>query len=299
MQHPPHQPKPNWLRVKLPSGGNPIVEQQKRLHSHLTTVCEEARCPNMGECWNSGTATFMLMGDTCTRGCRFCSVKTAKYPPALDPGEPGKLADTVKGLKLKYVVLTTVDRDDLPDQGSGHISLCIDTIKKSVPGILVEALIPDFQGNPELIARVAHSSADVIGHNVECVRRLTQMVRDPRAGYDQSLDVLRQLKKIRPAVFTKSSLMLGFGETDDEVLASMADIRATGAEFCTLGQYLQPDRTKLAVTEYIHPDKFKWYEQKGLEMGFEYVASGPLVRSSYQAGEHYLQARLKQGSGRD
>jgi len=293
----PHQRKPSWLRVKLPSGGNPIIAQQKRLHTHLTTVCEEARCPNMGECWNAGTATFMLMGDTCTRGCRFCSVKTAKHPPALDKQEPENLARTIKALKLKYVVLTTVDRDDLEDQGAGHICRCIDIIKESVPDILVEALVPDFQGNPDLIGRIVNSRADVVGHNVECVRRLTAKVRDPRASYNQSLEVLRLFKSLKPSLYTKSSLMVGLGETDTEILASLSDIRRTGANFCTLGQYLQPDKTKLEVVEYIHPDKFKWYEKKGLEMGFEYVASGPMVRSSYQAGEHYLQAKLKKEKG--
>lgn len=286
------QPKPSWLRAKLPSGGNPIIFQQHRLHTRLTTVCEEARCPNMGECWNAGTATFMLMGDTCTRGCRFCSVKTAKHPPALDTSEPDQLAETVKALQLKYLVLTTVDRDDLEDQGATHICRCIDAIKAMVPDLLVEALVPDFRGEGKLISMVAESQADVIGHNVECVRRLTQIIRDPRAGYDQSLDVLRMLKGIRPSLYTKSSLMVGFGESDKEVLESLEDIRSTGAVFCTIGQYLQPDKTKLPVVEYIHPDKFKWYEEKGLEMGFEYVASGPLVRSSYRAGEHYIQARL-------
>lgn len=289
-----HQPsKPAWLRVKLPAGGNPIITQQKRLHTRLSTVCEEARCPNMGECWNSGTATFMLLGDTCTRGCRFCSVKTARRPPALDEREPDNLARTVKALGLTYVVLTTVDRDDLPDQGAGQIVRCIEAIKNAVPEILVEALIPDFRGDPALIATLAGSDADVIGHNVECVRRLTPIVRDPRAGYDQSLEVLRILKQNRPTLFTKSSLMVGFGETEEEVLDAMQDIRDTGAEFCTLGQYLQPDKTKLPVAAYIHPDTFKRYEEKGLAMGFEYVASGPLVRSSYRAGEHYLQSRLK------
>lgn len=293
MKNQPHQPKPDWLRVRLPVGGNPIITQQKKLHTRLSTVCEEARCPNIGECWNSGTATFMLMGDTCTRGCRFCSVNTAKHPPALDSSEPENLAKTIKALNLKYIVLTTVDRDDLPDQGAEHIRRCIQAIKTAVPGILVEALIPDFQGDAKLIDCVTRSDADVIGHNVECVRRLTNTVRDPRAGYDQSLDVLRKLKSSRPSLYTKSSLMVGFGETDDEVLETMRDIRSTGAEFCTLGQYLQPDKTKLAVNVYIHPDKFKWYEKKGLEMGFDYVASGPLVRSSYQAGEHYIQSRLR------
>jgi len=296
-QPPSVQPKPVWLRAKLPSAGNPIIYQQQRLHTNLSTVCEEARCPNMGECWNAGTATFMLMGDTCTRGCRFCSVKTARTPPALDPSEPEQLAETVKALNLKYVVLTTVDRDDLADQGASHIRHCINTIRASVPGILIEALIPDFRGEADLIQQVADSQADVIGHNVECVRRLTKRVRDPRAGYDQSLEVLRIIKQHRSAIFTKSSLMVGFGETDDEVLSALSDIRLTGAEFCTIGQYLQPDKTKLPVTTYIHPDKFNWYEEKGLEMGFDYVASGPLVRSSYRAGEHYLQSCLKHRSG--
>jgi lipoyl synthase len=287
----PLVPKPDWLKARMPSGANPVSQQRQRLKIHLTTVCEEARCPNLGTCWQSGTATFMLMGDTCTRACRFCAVKTARQPPPLDDQEPDRLVDTIAALALKYVVLTTVDRDDLPDQGAAHIKRCIEAIRSRLPSVLIEALIPDFRGSPALIREIAQSPADVIGHNIECVRRLTPRVRDHRAGYDQSLEVLRNLKTFRPDIDTKSSLMLGFGESEAEVLECLRDIRDTGADFLTLGQYLQPDRTKLPVTNYVHPDTFKRYEQAALAMGFEYAASGPLVRSSYQAGEHYIRAR--------
>jgi lipoyl synthase len=283
--------KPDWLKVRMPSGANPVSLQRQRLKIHLTTVCEEARCPNLGSCWQSGTATFMLMGDICTRACRFCAVKTARQPPPLDENEPDRLVETIAALALKYVVLTTVDRDDLPDQGASHIRRCIDAIRSRLPTVLIEALIPDFRGTPALIDSIAQSPAEVIGHNVECVRRLTPKVRDRRAGYDQSLAVLRHIKSVRPNVYTKSSLMLGFGESEAEILECLRDIRDTGAEFLTLGQYLQPDPTKLPVTHYVHPDTFKHYEQAALTMGFEYAASGPLVRSSYQAGEHYIRAR--------
>jgi len=283
--------KPPWLRAKLPAGNNPVAVQRQRSPFHLNTVCEEARCPNMGTCWNSGTATFMLMGDTCTRACRFCSVKTARQPAPLDEQEPEQLALTVESLSLKYVVLTTVDRDDLTDQGAGHICRCVEAVRLRLPQVLIEVLVPDFSGIPELIREVALSSADVIGHNLECVRWLTPKVRDRRAGYDQSLKVLKLIKSFRPGVYTKSSLMLGLGEEEGEVLATIQEIRDAGVDFLTLGQYLQPDRSKLPVVAYIHPDKFAWYEKQAMQMGFAYVASGPLVRSSFQAGEFYLQSR--------
>lgn len=285
--------KPDWLKVKIPSGQNFQKIQQHRIHGQLATVCEEANCPNLGDCWKSGTATFMLMGDTCTRGCRFCAVDTAQNPPPLDRLEPSKLADVVKDLKLEYVVLTTVDRDDLPDQGSSHIKECVETIQNANPGIIVEILIPDFQGQADLIGNVAQSGAQVIGHNLECTRSLTPKVRDHRASYDQSLNVLRILKQAAPDKYTKSSIMLGFGETETEILECMQDIKDTAADFLTLGQYLQPNKRKLPVIEYVHPDQFKWYEERGLEMGFKYVASGPLVRSSYKAGENFVQILLK------
>ncbi len=284
--------KPEWLRVKVPSGQNFTTIKNYSSKSHLATVCEEAKCANMGDCWKTGTATFMLMGNICTRACRFCSVKTAKTPPALDVNEPEKLAETLENLDLKYAVLTTVDRDDLPDQGAAHLINCIEKIKKTCPELLIELLIPDFQGNSELIKKVAFSGAHVIGHNLECTRKLTRKVRDVRASYDQSLFVLEKLKEFNPDLYTKSSLMVGFGETDDEIIEAMKDIRGVNADFLTIGQYLQPDKTKLPVTDYIHPDKFNWFEEKGLEIGFEYVASGPLVRSSYRAGEHFIHRKL-------
>jgi len=281
------------LKVKLPTG-----ENYRKIKSHsnqlgLATVCEEARCPNLGECWDTGTATFMLMGDTCTRGCRFCSVKTARLPPPLDTLEPEKLALTIKDLRLKYVVLTTVDRDDLEDQGAEHIRTCIESVFKAKPELIIEMLMPDFRGEPHLIDIVARSGAQVISHNVECVKRLSSKVRDPRAGYEQSLKVLRYLKQEHPNLYTKSSLMVGWDETEEEMLEAMQDIRDQGADFLTIGQYLQPNKFKLPVENYIHPDQFKIFEEKGLEMGFSYVASGPLVRSSYKAAEHYIHAMVK------
>ncbi|MBU3917283.1 lipoyl synthase [bacterium] len=284
--------KPEWLRVKVPSGQNFTKIKYYSSKSHLSTVCEEAKCPNMGDCWKSGTATFMLMGNVCTRACRFCSVKTAKNPPPLDSNEPDNLAETLKNMNLKYAVLTTVDRDDLVDQGAEHIKTCVDRIRENCPELMIELLIPDFQGKSELIKKVAFSGAQVIGHNLECTRKLTRKVRDVRAGYDQSLFVLEKLREMNPDIHTKSSLMLGFGETEDEVIEAMRDIRKVGTNFLTLGQYLQPDKTKLPVIDYIHPDRFKWFEEKGLEIGFEYVASGPLVRSSYRAAEHFLHRKL-------
>ncbi|MBU2515825.1 lipoyl synthase [bacterium] len=285
-------PKPDWLRVKLPSGDN--FRKIKSFHDQLgiKSVCKEANCPNRGECWNTGTASFMLMGDTCTRGCRFCAVKTSKNPPALDPSEPKKLAETLSNLNLNYVVLTTVDRDDLPDQGANHITRCIKEIKTRLPDLIIEALIPDFRGIPELLDIVSHSGAEVISHNIECTRTMTQKVRDPRAGYDQSLQVLHYIKSTYPELYTKSSLMLGFGEREDEILQTMQDLRDVNTDFLTLGQYLQPSRHKLPVEKYYHPDVFKQLGEKGRELGFEYVASGPLVRSSYKAAEHYLANKL-------
>ncbi len=284
--------KPPWLRAKLPSGDNFKAMQQHRLGADLATVCEEANCPNMGECWNSGTATFMLMGDTCTRSCRFCAVKTSRNPPPLDSQEPQRLSGALKDLNLKYIVLTTVDRDDLPDHGANHIAKCVAEIRTILPDVLVEMLIPDFQGKAELIAEVVQAGPQIIGHNLECVKSLTPKVRDPRASYDQSLAVLRITRQIEPSVHTKSSLMLGFGESDDEVLQAMRDLRDLETDFLTLGQYLQPSKNKLPVFEYVHPDKFKWFEQEGLKMGFAYVASGPLVRSSYLAAENFMRSKL-------
>ncbi|MGK0289269.1 MAG: lipoic acid synthetase [bacterium] len=285
--------KPSWLKVTIPRGENYQHLREQRKTLGLATVCEEAGCPNIGECWNSRTATFMMMGDTCTRGCRFCSVKTAKTPAPLDASEPQKLAQTVKGMGLKYVVLTTVDRDELEDQGSKHIRECVDVIQQANPELLIEALIPDFRGEEALIQEVVNSKAKVLAHNIECVLRLTETVRDPRAGYQQSLDVLDYMKKHTLDAYTKSSIMIGLGETEEEVLETMRDLRKVNVDFLTIGQYLQPNKKKLPVIEYVHPDQFKKYEELGLEMGFQYVASGPLVRSSYKAAEFYINKLIR------
>jgi lipoyl synthase len=285
--------KPDWLKVKVPQGErfNWIRERARTLNLH--TVCEEARCPNIGECWQGGTATFMLMGDTCTRGCRFCSVKTARHPAALDAEEPVHIAETVRAMALDYVVLTSVNRDDLPDQGAGHFAETIRRTQLASPDLLIEVLIPDFQGQPELIDRIIAARPAVIAHNVETVERLQSVVRDPRANFAQSLAVLDHVKRSGAGIRTKSSLMLGVGEREAEVLDAMRALRAIDVDFLTLGQYLQPDRRKLKVESFVHPEVFARLEQAGLEMGFGYVAAGPLVRSSYRAAEFYIARQLR------
>ena len=285
--------KPPWLKVPFPGGESYSWIKKRAANLNLSTVCEEANCPNIGECWNGGTATFMLMGDTCTRGCRFCSVKSAKNPGALDPEEPKKLAETVKNLALKYVVLTTVDRDDLPDQGASHIARCIRSTQRACPEMLIEMLMPDFQGNTELVQQVINARPAVLAHNLETVRSLTGKVRDSRAGYDQSLDVLRYLKQHCPEGYTKSSLMLGIGESRTETLQAMKDLRDVGVDFLTIGQYLQPSKQHLKVENFVHPDEFDDLALQGDKMGFEYVASGPLVRSSYKAAEFYIERKIR------
>ncbi len=285
--------KPPWLKVPFPGGERYSWIKKRAANLNLNTVCEEAKCPNIGECWNGGTATFMLMGDTCTRGCRFCSVKTAKIPGALDAEEPRKLAETVKNMDLKYVVLTTVDRDDLPDQGASHIARCIRSTQRACPEMLIEMLMPDFQGNTKLVQQVINARPAVLAHNLETVRRLTPKVRDSRAGYDQSLDVLRYLKQHCPEGYTKSSLMLGVGERRAETLQAMEDLRDVGVDFLTIGQYLQPTKKHLKVENFVHPDEFNELARLGDKMGFEYVASGPLVRSSYKAAEFYIERKIR------
>lgn len=289
------EPKPAWLKVKLPSGEN--YERIKSLLAgyNLHTVCEEARCPNIAECWGGGTATFMVLGDTCTRGCRFCSVQSASILPPPDPDEPWKLAQTLASLNLDYVVITSVCRDDLPDQGAGHIAECIRQIKSRCPRMFLEVLIPDFRGDRKLLATVLESGPDVLDHNLETVERLSPKIRDSKAGYRQSLEVLKTAKEIKPEVHTKSSLMLGLGETEAELQQSFADLRSVGVTLLTLGQYLRPTGKgcHVPVTEYIHPEKFDAYRILAEKMGFLYVASGPFVRSSYRAGELFIQGLLK------
>lgn len=295
----PSNAKPPWLKVRLPGSPRYRKIKERARELRLATVCEEARCPNIGECWGGGTATFMVMGDTCTRGCRFCAVKTKRAPAALDPDEPVNVAAAIAEMGLDYVVLTSVDRDDLEDQGAGHFAACVTAIREHSPKTLVEVLIPDFQGLGHLLEPVVKSGPEVLAHNVETVERLTPRVRDPRAGYHQSLRVLAAIKRQSPRMFTKSSIMIGVGETEPEVLRTMRDLREVGCDFLTLGQYLQPTKTHLDVEEFVHPDVFKTYELAGLEMGFQYVASGPLVRSSYKAGEFYIQRALEEREKRE
>ena len=275
--------KPDWLRVRLPSGGK--YEQVKaNVHKHrLATVCAESKCPNIGECWSAGTATIMLMGDVCTRACRFCSVDTGNPRGWLDRDEPDNAAESVRLMGLKYVVLTSVDRDDLVDGGASHYADCIRVIKRVNPQTAVEALTPDFQGRRECIETVVDAGLEVFAQNVETVRRLTHPVRDPRAGYEQTLAVLAHAKGYRPDVLTKTSLMLGLGESDDEVIECMDDLRRIGVDIVTFGQYLRPTINHLPVARYVTPEQFQQFRQIGLDKGFLEVVSGPFVRSSYRA----------------
>lgn len=286
-------PKPSWLKTKQPSGEN--YKRLKTLSSELGlhTVCEEARCPNIAECWGGGTATFMLMGDRCTRGCRFCAVESGNPKKILDTLEPTKIAMALERLGLSYVVLTSVDRDDLEDGGAAHIASTIVETKKRNPGLLIEVLTPDFQGDEEAIKTVVDARPDVFSHNLETVRRLQATVRDTRAGYDQSLEVLRTVKRYNPGIYTKSSLMLGLGETREEIIESMRDMRGTGVDILTLGQYLRPTTWHLRVEEFITPETFDELKNIGESMGFMYVASGPLVRTSYRAGEFFLENLIR------
>ena len=275
--------KPPWLRVKIAGGGRyERVRSTVREHA-LATVCEESHCPNVGECWSNGTATIMLMGAVCTRACRFCSVDTGNPGGWLDPQEPANAARSVSLMGLRYVVLTSVDRDDLADGGAAHYAACIRAIKARNPDTAVEALTPDFSGDHGAVATVVNSGLEVFAQNLETVERLTSEVRDPRAGYQQTLDVLLAAKSIRPEILTKSSLMLGLGENDEEIIASLEDLRAHEVDVVTLGQYLRPTRNHLPVHRWVHPEEFERYRQWGLELGFTEVAAGPLVRSSYRA----------------
>ncbi len=285
--------KPSWLKVRPPGGERYrwIKEQRKTLQ--LSTVCEEAQCPNIGECWSSGTATFMVMGSVCTRGCRFCAVNTNRRGLPLDPHEPRKLAETIRAMDLDYIVVTSVDRDDLDDQGAGHFAACVREVKAVSPKTRVEILFPDFRGDVDLVRAVVESGADVLAHNLETVRSLTKKVRDGRCGYDQSLAVLRAIKEVDPTTYSKSSLMVGLGETEDEMIEAMRDLREAGVDFFTVGQYLRPSAKHIAVDEYVDLDRFARYEAAGKDLGFRYVASGPLVRSSYKAGEFFIHDLLE------
>jgi lipoic acid synthetase len=275
--------KPRWLRAPMPAGKR-FDELKRTVREHrLSTVCEEAHCPNIGECWNAGTATLMLMGAVCTRACRFCAVDTGNPRGWLDAEEPANAAHTVALMGLGYVVLTSVNRDDLPDGGARHFAACVRAIRAASPKTAVEALTPDFQGDRAAVETVVDSGIVVFAQNIETVRRLTYPVRDPRAGYEQTLAVLAHAKRHRSTVLTKSSLMLGLGETDEELLTAMDDLRAADCNLLTLGQYLRPTLNHLPVERFVTPEQFAAYREAALARGFLECVSGPLVRSSYRA----------------
>jgi lipoic acid synthetase len=280
--------KPDWLKVRMPHGEG--YERVKAIvdKTRLATVCEEALCPNIAECWGGGTATVMLMGEVCTRACRFCHVKVGA-PPPLDPEEPENLARAVKELSLQYIVVTSVNRDDRPDGGASHFASAITALRRESPKTIVEVLIPDFKGVQRDLDVVAQARPHVIAHNLETVERLTPEVRDRRATYRQSLRVLEYLKGTPHQPYTKSSLMLGLGETDEEILQALADLRSVSVDVVTLGQYLQPSQHHLRVQRFVSPERFASLKAEAESMGFLYVAAGPLVRSSYRAAEFFFQ----------
>jgi lipoic acid synthetase len=284
--------KPDWLKVRLPRGEGyeRVRDIVKRVG--LATVCEEARCPNIAECWGGGTATVMLMGEVCTRACRFCHVKVGA-PPPLDPHEPENLAHAVKELGLEYIVVTSVNRDDRPDGGASHFAAAITALKRESPKTTVEVLIPDFQGVEASLATVAEARPHVVAHNVETVERLTPKVRDRRAAYRQSMKVLEYLKGRPEKLYTKTSIMLGLGETEDELVQTFKDLRDVGVDVLTLGQYLQPSQYHLRVERFVSPADFERYKTVAEGFGFLYVASGPLVRSSYRAAEFFIKGLME------
>ncbi|RFU33707.1 hypothetical protein B7463_g2639, partial [Scytalidium lignicola] len=293
---------PSWLKTPIPDNSNYKKIKKDLRGLNLHTVCEEARCPNISDCWggddkSAATATIMLMGDTCTRGCRFCSVKTSKAPPPLDPHEPEHTAEALSRWGLGYVVLTSVDRDDLADGGARHFAETIMKIKQKKPDMLVEALTGDYAGDLEMVALVAKSGLDVYAHNVETVEALTPMVRDRRAKFRQSLAVLEAAKKTVPTLITKTSIMLGLGETEEQLWDTLRELRKVDVDVVTFGQYMRPTKRHMKVEEYITPDAFEMWRQRALDMGFLYCASGPLVRSSYKAGEAFIENVLKKRRG--
>lgn len=289
---------PEWFKIRPPAGEQYAAIKTALRARGLSTVCEEARCPNLAECWSGGgsgrgTATLMVMGGVCTRGCRFCSVPTGK-PGALDPEEPRKASETIGIMGVGYVVITSVDRDDLADGGASHFAEVIAHCKADHSDLLVEVLTPDFQGDEAALSAILAAKPDVVAHNVETVRRLSSVIRDKRAGYDQSLAVLAAYKRLG-AKYTKTSIMLGLGETEDEVRACLEDLRGVGVDIVTFGQYLRPttEARHLPVLEFVHPDQFAKYQTMAEDLGFLYVASGPLVRSSYKAGELFLEGMIR------
>ena len=278
--------KPEWLKVQLPTGKHyKTLLQDVKAHG-LNTVCQESKCPNIGECWNRSTATLMILGNICTRACRFCAVDTGNPKGWIDPLEPNNVAETVSLMALDYVVLTSVDRDDLPDGGARHIAHCVTQTKAKNPKVLIEVLSPDFSGSTASLDVLLQSTLDVFSHNIKTVKRLTSLVRDPRASYHQSLDVL--MHAYENNIITKSGMMLGLGETDDEIITTLRDLRSVGVSLMTLGQYLQPTKYHLDVARFVSPVEFNRYKEIGLGMGFKEIVAGPLVRSSYRAEQSFL-----------
>lgn len=295
----PIERKPEWLKIRPPSGEvyKKIKGMLKELDLH--TVCEEAHCPNVHECWAGGTATFMLLGDTCTRGCRFCAVKTGNPKGVVDLDEPQKVAGAIHKLALDYVVITSVDRDDLEDGGSNHFAETIRKIQQGDKHVITEVLISDFKGDANALKNIVDAKPEVIAHNIETIERLSPRVRDKRATYNQSLELLARVKEMDSSILTKSSIMLGLGETEEETLKAMSDLRDINVDILTLGQYLRPTKKHLPVHEYITPEKFEHLAKVGEEMGFIYVASGPLVRSSFKAADYFKINNIisRQGKG--
>jgi len=282
-KHIPVERKPKWLRIK--SQNSSKFRELKEIVSHkkLHTVCEEAMCPNIQECWSHGTATFMLLGSVCTRACKFCAVDTGNPKGQIDAKEPEKVANSIAQMNLKYAVLTSVNRDDLEDGGAMHFAQTVVSIKKEAPGVIIEALVPDFLGKRESIETLLDSNVEVFAQNLETINRLTHQVRDHRAGYEQTLEVLAYAKKYSPKTISKTSLMLGLGESEDELLESFNDIRSVGVDVLTLGQYMRPTINHLPVERWYSPEEFQYMKKLALDIGFKEVASGPLVRSSYRA----------------
>ncbi len=286
-----HINKPSWLKTKIPTGDTFFDIKRDLRSKNLFTVCEEAKCPNISECWATNTATFMVLGDTCTRACRFCNVKTGNPQGWLDSNEPEKTAESVRMMKLKYAVLTMVDRDDLEDGGAAHVKKCFEAIREKSPTTLLEFLGGDFQAKDSSLTTILEAKPEVYAHNIETVLRLTPRVRDARASYAQSLKVLRRVKELTTyELFTKSAIMLGLGETMDEVVQALKDLREHDVDFITIGQYMRPSKRHLSIKEFVPPEQFDELAVIARELGFLSVASGPLVRSSYKASEFYMKA---------
>lgn len=283
-----HLKKPDWLKTAIPQGETYLRIKKDLASRHLVTVCQEAKCPNISQCWNTGTATFMVLGDTCTRACRFCHIKTGNPQGWVDAAEAQQVADSVQVMGLDYVVITMVDRDDLADGGAAHLAGVVEQVRQARPQIRVELLTSDFKGETSPLQTLVAAAPDVLAHNLETVERLTPRVRDARAGYRSSLAVLKNFKRLSSNIFTKSSLMTGLGESKEELEQALIDLREQGVDFVTLGQYMQPTRKHLRVKRYLAPDEFKELEEFALRLGFLAVAAGALMRSSYRARDFFL-----------